>query len=270
MPHCVPHSLNLLQKSLSPSMPRLLLAAGIVCSMTTAFEAAAGDRRFAYTYEATTHAKGEVEYEQWVTWKTHKDSDSEFDRFDFRHELEFGITDRLQLGVYVSDWRYQHGDSVADGADWRNVAFEFIYALTDPVEDSIGTALYGEFKIGDELLELEGKFIVQKNVGKWVLGYNGIVEAEWEGSHFDEDKGEFAQTFGASYQFSPTFLAGFELLHEVEYEDWESWGDHAVYAGPNFSYRAEGWWVTVAPLVQLTDLAGEANFQTRILIGIDF
>lgn len=232
--------------------------------------APAGERRFTYSYEATTHPVGSVEYEQWVTWKTHKHDDPGFDRIEFRHELEFGITENLQLGLYLSDWRIQNGRSVDDGVEWRNAAVEFIYNLTDPVTEPIGSALYGEFKFGDELLELEAKIILQKNFGKWVFAWNGTIEAEWEGEHFDEDNGVFEQTLGASYQFSPSLLVGFEALHEIEYEDWSQWGDHAVYLGPNMSYRAQDWWITVTPLFQVTDVDSESDFQLRLIFGFDF
>ena len=230
----------------------------------------AGERRFTFVYEATTLAVGEIEYEQWVTWKTDKDVDEGFDRIDFRHELEFGLTDNLQLGLYLSDWRVQRGDSVDDGAEWRNVAIETIFALTDPVTDPLGSALYGEIKFGDELIALEGKLILQKNIGKWVFAWNGTIEAEWEGSDFSEDKGEFEQTLGGSYQFTPKLLAGFELLHEIEYDDWSEWEDHAVYLGPNVSYRTGDWWITATPLFQVTDVDSEANFQLRLIFGFDF
>ncbi|MCH8822033.1 MAG: hypothetical protein IH984_00870 [Planctomycetes bacterium] len=241
-----------------------------VLLLVGATTANAGERRFTFTYEAATHAPGDVEYEQWITWKTDKDTDSAFDRIDVRHELEFGITDDFQLALYLSDWRYQRGSSVGDGTEWRDVAIELMYNISDPATESIGFTLYGELKIGDELLELEGKIIAQKNFGKWVFAYNATIEAEWEGSNYSEDKGEFQQTLGGSYQFSPKIFAGFELLHEIEYDDWDTWGDHLLYAGPNASYRADQWWVTVTPLFQLTDSESEANFQLRLIFGIDF
>ena len=230
----------------------------------------AGGRRFTFVYEATTMPAGDVEYEQWITWKTDKSSDPDFDRIDFRHELEFGVTDDFQVALYLSDWRYQDGDSVSDGAQWRDVAVELIYNLLDPVIDPIGFALYGELKLGDELVELEGKLIAQKEFGKWVLAWNGTIEAEWEGPDLAEDKGKFEQTFGASYQLSPRLLTGFELLHEVEYDDWSDWGDHALYLGPNLSYHTGQWWTTITPLLQVTDVDSEPDFQLRLIFGFDF
>lgn len=246
------------------------IATAMAMLLAVAVAAQAGERKFAFSNESLTHAPGEIEYEQYVTWKTHKQDDSDFDRFDFRHELEFGVTDHLQLSIY-QDWRYQDGASVSnDRAEYKDTAFEVIYNLTNPATDLFGSAVYGEFKIGDQLLELEGKIILDKHIGPWVVAYNAIIEAEWEGSDYEEDKGEFAQTVGVSYQVSPRISVGAELLHEVEFDDWEETGDHVVYIGPNGTYRQKGWFVVLAPLFQVTSVSSEADFQTRMIIGIDF
>jgi hypothetical protein len=233
--------------------------------------ARADERRFSYVYEATTLPPGQLEYEQWVTWKRGKEENRGFDRYDIRHELELGLTEKLQLAWYVSDWRVEE-DAQNDKrkGDWRDTAFEVIYNLTDPTTDPIGLAVYGEVKIGDELFELEGKLIAQKNFGPIVLAYNATLEAEWEGHRFDEDNGKFEQSAGVSYQFSPRLTAGAELVHEIGIPDWAgASGKGVLYLGPNVSYRAERWWVTVTPLFQVSDVEDEPDFQVRMLVGVN-
>lgn len=230
----------------------------------------AAERRFTYVYEVTTIPKGSWELEQWITWKTAKENARDYDRFDFRHEVEWGVTDHFQLGLYLSDWRYEEnsGDH-RRGGDWRDVAVEGIWNLTDPVKGPLGLAVYGEVKVGDEHLELEGKLLAQKNVGKFVFAYNAVIEAEWEGHDYGEDKGVLEQTAGVSYQFSPKFLAGIELLHEFEMPDWRGIdGKGIFYLGPNFSYRAERWWATLTPLLQVSDIDDEPDFQMRLIFGL--
>jgi len=241
----------------------------VACGAATA-NLVADERRFTYVYEVTTIPEGSWEFEQWVTWKTAKENNRDYDRFDFRHELEWGVTDHFQLGFYLSDWRYEENsrDHRRRG-DWRDVAVEGIWNLTNPVTDPLGLGLYGEIKIGDELLELEGKLLAQKNIGKFVLAYNAIIEAEWEESDYHEDKGVLAQTAGISYQFSPKFLAGIEMLHEFEMPDWRGIDGKAIfYLGPNFSYRAERWWATLTPLFQVSDIEDEPDFQMRLIFGV--
>ena len=249
---------------------RVLFAALMMAAMSVNVFADA--RKFGYVYEVETMPLGMVEYEQWITWKASKQSDSKFDSLEFRHELEFAITENLQVGLYFADWRYQDGRSVEhDKAEYKNSAVEFIYNLSDPVTDSIGSALYGEIKLGDQLFELEGKLLLQKNIGKWVFAYNLIMEAEWEHDRYADDKGEFGQTFGISYEVTPEFLVGVEATHEVEFDDWEHTGPSVFYLGPNMSYRTkDSWWITITPMFQLTDIEDEPEFQTRFLFGFFF
>jgi len=250
---------------------RVIWIATVGALALTAARVDASERRFTYVYEATTLPKGQWEFEQWVTWKTAKETNRDYDRFDFRTEIEFGVTDDFQLGLYVADWRYEEDSANHKRrGDFRSVAVEGIYNLTNPTTDPVGLALYGEVKVGDELLELEGKLIAQKNFGAVVLAYNAIIEAEWEGHDFDEDNGEFAETLGLSYQFSPRFLAGVELLHEIGIPDWRgARGKGILYLGPNFSYRAEDWWATLTPLFQVSDVEDEPDFQMRLIFGFE-
>ena len=233
--------------------------------------APASSRLFAYNYETTVMPKGEWEFEQHLTWKTHKhNQDSSYNRLDVRHELEYGVTDRLQAALYL-DWRYQEGDSVdEDRARFRDVALEVIYQMTDPTEDVFGSALYGEVKWGDEVFELEGKLLLQKNLENWTFVWNGKAAAEWESEDYDEDKGEFGQTLGASYWLSDRISLGLEAIHEMEFNNWDTAEDQVVYVGPSLSLRVWGGFITVSPLAQATSVDGEADYQTRFIATFKF
>jgi hypothetical protein len=231
----------------------------------------AGARRFTYSYEATTAAPGVFELENWVTWQSHKEEDSRFNEVDFRHEIEFGLTNHLQMGVYLADWNYQTGRSVENsGFTYTDSALEFIYGLTNPATDWLGLALYEEIKAGDREFELESKLIAQKYFGPLVLVYNATLEATWEGRRLEESGGEFAETLGVSYEISPRFLVGAELLHEIDLPDWSQAGDDIVFGGPNVSYRFGPWWATVATLAQLTRVHDEPDLQIRTIFGYAF
>lgn len=239
---------------------RELLATGLIgLSLATAAQA---DRRFSYSYEAKTYTPGSIELETWATWKT-RDG---FDRIDFRHELEFGITERLQIGVYLPDWRWEDGE----GSSIHDVALEVIYNLTNPNTHWLGSSVYGEIKGWENFLELESKLLLQKNFGKLAVVYNAILEAEWEEEGLEESKGELAQTLGVAYQISPKFSAGFEALHEVELDDWSDASPSYVYVGPNASFNFGEAFLTVAGLWQVTDHSGEPDFQLRTIFGFHF
>ncbi len=243
--------------------PRILC--GVLLSLAV-FPVTASDRRFAFSYETTTMPKGGLEIEPWATWRHYADKDV----FDFRYELEYGVTDRFQLGAYLSDWRYTDAESDADKAEWKTAGLEAIYSLSDPNKSWLGSALYGEVLVGPEKLALEGKLLLQRNIGPLVIAYNAVVEAEWEGENYDERVGVWENTLGVSYQFSPRFFLGVEALHEVEFDDWRDAGEHVAYVGPNLSFRSKSATITLAGLFQATNVDGEPDSQVRVIVGFDF
>ena len=177
----------------------------------------------------------------------------------------------MQAGVYLADWDYETGNSIEkSGLDYSGSALELIYGLTNPATDWLGLAAYEEIKAGRREFELESKLIAQKDLGPLVLVYNATLEAKCGGHELDERAGEFAQTFGASYEVSPRLLLGAEFLHEINLPDWSQSGDNIVFGGPNVSYRFGNWWATVTGLAQLTRVNDEPDFQLRTIFGYAF
>jgi hypothetical protein len=240
-------------------------------AILAAVPAFAGSRRFTYVYEVTTSPPGDVEFENWVTLKTRKPDDHGLDQVEFRHELEWGITEKFQAAVYLADWNYHRGMSAGErGFTLSGSALELIYNLTNPVSDPIGLALYQEFQGGYHRFESESKLLAQKNQGRFVVAYNATLEAEWEGEGLDEREGEFQQSLGVSYEVNPSLLFGAEVVHEVAFPDWSETRDGKFFAGPNVSIRRGNWWVTTTALAQLTRAGDEPDFQVRTIFGFSF
>lgn len=108
--------------------------------------ALAGVRRFTNVYEATPAAPGSLELENWFTWKRISDpGDTEV--LQFRHELEFGVTDRLRVDLYFADWEYQRTDHES-GTIFGDVALAMIYNLLNPADKPIGLSFYQEYAVG--------------------------------------------------------------------------------------------------------------------------
>ena len=232
--------------------------------------ASAGERHFANVYETTTAKKGELELENWVTWQTRRGHGDNTNLWKFRHEIEYGITDRLQLGIYLANWTLARDATHRDSARYQSTSAEFIYRMTNPTTDALGSALYLEVRGGHDIFALEGKLLLQKNIGPWVIAWNGVLEAEWEGPGLNERVGTLEQTFGVSYEVTPKFSAGAELVHEVSFDDWSKSGPNILFAGPNVSLRFKRGFVTAATLFQCTGLTDEPEIQTRVIFGIHF
>src|SRR5437867_3970560 len=82
--------------------PQLAVCCAAVSPFWSAPTVRADERRFTYVYEATTVPKGDLEFEQWFSWQRPTREDHDFDRLEFRHELEYGLTDRLQVSLYLA------------------------------------------------------------------------------------------------------------------------------------------------------------------------
>ena len=238
-------------------------------TLGTSSIALGSSRTTPWLYDTRTMTAGEVEYEQWVTWKTNKKSDSNYNEFRFRHEIEWGVTDELQMAIYFADWRYKE-TSEETKAFFHDVALEAIYQLQAPTPDDLGVALYGEIKYGDDFVELEGKLLLEKEFDQVNLLYNLTLEAEWEGDSLDEDKGVIENAFAITYQPDPTITYGVQALWEIEFPGWSEQGDDVVYVGPSLAWQSSGWWLSVSPLFQVTNVDSEPDMQIRLLFGIDF
>ena len=249
------------------SIKNLVLPILLLIWPTTA--AHAGARHFTYIYEAVTSAPGSLDVENWVTW-SRTSNPGHADELDFRHEFEFGITDKFQASIYVADWFYA-ADPKHSGFTYSDSAVELIYNLTNPVVDPLGLAIYEEIRAGDRVFELESKLIAQKNLGPLILAYNATLEAVWQGTGLQDRQGEFQQALGASYEISQRVSVGVEMLHEFVFPEWRD-SEHIrnVFVGPNVSFRHKNWFVTVTALAQATDTPDEADFQMRTIFGIGF
>ena len=231
--------------------------------------ASASSRTTPWLYDSRTMTAGEVEYEQWVTWKTDKESDSNCNEFRFRHEIEWGVTDQFQMAIYFADWRYKE-TSDETRTFFHDVAVEAILQLQAPTPDDLGVALYGEIKYGNDFVELEGKLLLEMELDQVNLLYNFTLEAEWEGESLDEDKGVIQNAFAITYQPDPTITYGVQAIWEIEFPGWSEQGDDVVYVGPSIAWQSEGWWLSVSPLFQVTNVDSEPDLQVRLLFGIDF
>ena len=229
-----------------------------------------GARHFTFLYEAPTSAPGSVELENTITW-SRTTGDTRLDEAAFREELEIGITDHFQIGLYPLDWNYRGGTDGADGFNYDGGAVELIYNLTNPIVDPIGISLYEEIQAGRRHFESESKLIAQKNFGPLILDYNTTLEAEWDEKGLNERNGELQQAIGASYEIVSQFSVGLELLHEFVFPEWK---DHErirnLFVGPNVAVRHGSWFVTVTALAQATNTADEPDVEVRTIFGIGF
>jgi hypothetical protein len=224
--------------------------------------------------DAYPEGKGNLEYEQWVTYEGGKGADPGFDRLRLRHEFEFGLADNFDLSVYFLEWSYTDSPAFT-GTRWDGFAVEGIVYLSNPVTDVVGSGLYAEVGMGEDSVELELKGLLHKDWGPWTAAYNFVLETEVEGV-FDsaaenEVEGVIGHALGVSYKLGGGWQVGGELVAESVYADWSRYEHTSVYAGPNLAYQGgKHFWFALTPQFQLTSEEDEPDFRVRAILGWEF
>jgi len=157
------------------------------------------------TYYTTKRGEFEVEFHNDFNMPK-ADND---DTYNSRHqiELEYGVTDHLQLALYESyTWNRSQ--------DWERDMYkiEAKLRLAEAGQWPLDVALYTEYKNPNGSRNtrsdaFENKVILSKDFGPWNATYNFIFEKDID-THSDW---EFEQTAGVSYGFTPRTRAGLEI-----------------------------------------------------------
>jgi hypothetical protein len=262
----------------------------------------AQDRVFARTYQSNVLAEGSFDIEYWTTLRTgkvEKHSPYAFGRhLDTRFELEFGLGKNVQTAFYfnTSNFKFALLDSNATEFPTQteietSFSNEWKFKLSDPVANAFGSALYLELTVGSDEYEIEGKFILDKQINKDLFAFN--LTGEYELETEVEFVGNKAKTvtkweapvelnFGWMHFLKPTFGLGLEIRNHNEIVKSEGWEHSALFAGPSLYFNQGKLWGVLNFLPQIINLhktdSAPGNkvldeheeFETRLLIGYSF
>ena len=239
----------------------------------------AGEGAFGWIYTLDLQPKGELEFEQRLQL-TKQQATGSYNAWVSRSELEYGVTNDLQIAGYVNSYyvnanqNYTNPEGCGDGptctsgqpvpvgtwdpaAPYRKsgiegISLEAIYRITNPVTDPIGIGLYLEPTIGRNKNELAARLLLQSNFIDDKLILAGNVVAANEQLKFTPD-GNTPESMldilvGASYRFAPKWSAGVEARYHTDYSSYnlQNQTQQATFIGPNLHYASEDWWFTAA------------------------
>jgi hypothetical protein len=220
----------------------------------------AGERMFAFTYGADTVPKGGIELEHYLTAETHGDSSTT--DWEQQVELEYGISNKLEAGLYVVGQQVGGGPLAFGGYKAR-----LRYRLAPMDQWPVNVALYGEYVgvAGANERALEEKLILSKRIKRFETALNLTVEEEI-------GEGEVATilepTLGVGVHLAPWATLGAEAKYETELgEDFSG-----VWAGPNFHLAGEGgrfWWTFAAMYGLTPDTRADAEWEVRSLLAVN-
>jgi hypothetical protein len=264
----------------------LFLMAALLLSLF----ANAQDRVFTHTYQSNVLPLHTRELEYWATLRSGKQTF--YNAVDQRFELEVGVGKNWQTAFYFNTstevfqgaFGLERSNSIGFSNEWK-------WKMSDPVANKIGSSLYGEVGYDGEELELEGKLILDKKVGKNLFALNLVAEYEMKAEYKVKSNGQaevemesempFELDLGWMHFCGQHSGIGLEMRNHNENGE-EGWESSALYLGPTFHFNGNGWFINFSGMPQLTnlhkeegdkeslDLVQHEKFEARVLVSFAF
>lgn len=231
----------------------------------------AGEGNFGWIYTLDMQPKGTYEFEQRMQWN-HRQEGGRYENFDMRSEIEYGLTDDVQIAGYVNTnyvnanqndrFGETAGSRIPESIDtsrsynkfrYESASAELIWRLTNPYTDKIGIGVYIEPTLGYDNKSFEYRLILQKHLmdDKLILASNLVFETERDevATNTTPEKASHADLLmGASYRFAPKWSGGLEYRYHNDFSGYfyQNSTQHGHFIGPNLHYATQSWWTTVA------------------------
>jgi hypothetical protein len=271
------------QTSLLLRTSLILLGCGATV-VAASHPASANPRPLPYTYPYETLPAEGAEIEQYVDLTPLRVADPGggapiWDQaYQLQTEFEYGITDRLELGLYLVFVNDPGGPLAFDGVKQR-----LRYRFADEGEWPVDVGLYGEVAEFHDELEFEQKLILSKRFDKIRVMANFWFEQSLE--HYEGDlEAKFRPVGGVTGEITPNFHVGAEYWGIGKFENEAAPGttDHFNgafhhYVGPAVSLQfGKLWWSTGAYLrldemkrsSEVGDQFGHAWVRTVIAVSL--
>ena len=292
----LPNHMSFAPFKLSPLI--LTIFGGMILAIPT-HSARADEHLFGWVRGAETLPHGHADAYQFITIREGKRAGT-YNGWDFSTEVEYGVTDKFQVGVAVEQhyFRIRDVEELDNMNQYRFGGFELSakYRLLSPFKDKIGLAARLETAylayddvagIEQEEIDLQPEIILHKNFldDTLIFHVNVGVKFAWGKKPAEEYDYEFTAMGGAgvAYRFAPNWFFGVEGHWRSEYPEFDlGFHEHtAVFVGPSLHYGAEKWWATASYGYQIygegidepdngKTFAEEARNEFRIKVGFNF
>jgi hypothetical protein len=248
----------------------------------------AQDRVFTYTYQSNVLDYGQKELEVWSTFGT--DRQNYYRGLNHSLEFEVGLGGNLQTAFYLN-YGYSKGITQTNGIQSLSTDNSYSFAnewklkLSDPIANKVGSAVYFEYNIAPGETSLEGKFILDKETGRFINAFNLVGEQVFERQFKTQGNKLEAQTekefklewnYGLSYKINQDWFAGVEVMNENVLVDGKL--QKTIFrAGPGIAYVGDDFWINFTLMPQLSNFKGggrslmdDDGLQARLIFSYAF
>jgi hypothetical protein len=239
-------------------------ALALAASMAAA-SASANPRPLPFSYPHEQLVEGGTELEQYIDFTTAKASDStsghpaQYGMFQFQTEFEHGITDRLELGLYVTYAPSAPVDfsNTPRPIEGNGMKQRLRYKLDDTGAWPIDVAVYGELSETEREVEVEAKVILQRRFG--IARIMANITAEQEFYYNNAHDFVFDPSAGVTFEATPSIQPGIEWWMRAEYPEENppsprpfGLGPHQ-YVGPALLVQMGSLWWTNGVYLRVSD-----------------
>lgn len=273
--------------------PLAALVIGLATTALAVAPARANPRPLPFTYQSESLPEGTGEIEQFLDFVPIRALSAGgkpiwYNATQLQTEVEYGLTDRLELALYFT-FVPNPGDSVVAAPplpEGNGSKQRVRYRFADPGAWPVDVAIYGELAENEREVELEAKVILQRRIGRLRLITNLWAEREF---YFDGTREWVLNpTLGATYELRPRLHVGLEGWLRSEYPD-NFTGPRPfnlgpqIYLGPAFMLNFGRVWWTTGAYLRLNDfdrtvvapappVQGDAygHVWVRTVVGIGF
>jgi len=259
-----------------------IFSQALLACLAVSTSAKAAERHFGYGYESAVLNPGLAELQPWTTERIGRAN--YFNRLEARLGFQLGLARNLQAALFWNASSVTEDIMIPGAAlpsrlsttDLQSLSAQLKYKLSDPVADTLGSALLLEGQAGPLLVGYEGRVILDKQLGSLLFALNLVGG----GVELLELQSRFVATFGATlaagYFVTPDLVTSLEVRNENGYSG--QLDRSVLYLGPTVSYAATRYWLTFAIQPQLTafkgasaghnlDVTQNEYIQARLLLG---
>ncbi len=244
---------------------------------STAFTAShAGEGIFGFVYPLDTQPKGKFEFEQRADF-THGQATGMYNFGQYRSELEYGLTDDVQIAGYINAYSISAKNNYTNPEMCENKipctagfavperahdnpsfkqfrvdggSLELVWRILNPVISPVGVGLYVEPTLGKLEDSLEWRLLLQSNFmdDRLIFALNFLYEPEKEkydnAGTIRNSMGDIL--YGVSYRFAPNWSAAIEGRYHTDHDGYyfNKHTQTANFIGPTLHYASQKWWAT--------------------------